>query len=179
MITHIRVKLTRDITETLGTESMRLFYEQSIPHPSGDTLSIDGDSCSSSSAPTIPSWAGYHLQQNSPSPVLAPSSPVPAVQAQRTSFQSPGRDVEPTVRRLVSCTSTPASKYQLHGLVKTAFGPDPFRITSVIDSSHRLLDRATRKGKHGPMSGTGPSAGNRAATPPQTNTRVEISRNTG
>ena len=97
MITHIRVTLTRAIAETLGTEFMQLFYEQSIPHPSGDTLPIDDDSCSSSSARTISSRARYHLKWNSPSRVPTPSSPVPAAQVQRTSLRGPGRDVEPTV----------------------------------------------------------------------------------
>ena len=107
MITHIRVTLTRTIAETLGTEFMQSFYEQSIPHPSGDTLSIDDDSCSSSSTPTISSRARYHLKWNSPSHVPAPSSPVPAAQVQRTPFRSPGRYVEPTV----VCTSPPPHQH--------------------------------------------------------------------
>ena len=40
-----------------------------------------------------------------------------------------------------TCPHQPSSAptYRLHGLVKTAFGPDPFRITSDIGSSHRYL----------------------------------------
>ena len=175
MITHIRVTLTRAITETLGTESMQLFYEQSIPHPSGDTLSIDGDLRSSSSAPTIPSRARYHLQWNSPSRMPTPSSPARAAQAQRTLFRSPRRDLEPTVRRLSS--TSPAPCQHIDSTVwSNTLGPDPFRVTSVIDSSHRFLNRVTRDGEHGPMSGTRPSARGPQATP-QTTTRVEISGN--
>ena len=71
---------------------------------------------------------------------------------------------------------SPASAHRLHGLVKTTFGPDSFRITFVIDSSHRFLDLASRTGKRGPMSRTRPSAGGRPATPPHTATRVENER---
>ena len=125
---------------------MQLFYEQSIPHPSRVTLFIDRDSCSSSSAPTIPLWAGYHLF---PSSVLAPSSPVPAAQAQRTSFRSPRRDVEPTVRRFVSTSPAPHQHID----------PTAQRLALIHSGSllsHRFLDRATRNGKRGPMSRIGP-----------------------
>ena len=111
MISHIRVTLTRAITETLGTESMQQFYEQSIPHPSGDTLSIDGDSCSSSSTPTIPSRARYHLQWN----------PVPCARAKQSCTHCPGaKDIisKPqkrcgaTVRRLAFTSLTPRQHFR-------------------------------------------------------------------
>ena len=127
-------------------------HELFIPLPFGDALSIDDYSYSSSSAPTIPSRAGHHLQRNSPSRVLVPSSPVPASQAQRTLFRSPGSDVEPTVRRLVP-TSPPPHQH----IDSTVWSKERlvliylFRITFVIDSSYRLLDRATRNGKSGPV----------------------------
>ena len=75
-------------------------------------------------------------------------------------WSPPFEDLSPPVR-LCANISTPRSG-------QTNFGPDPLRVTSVIDNSHRFLDHTTRNGKHGPMSGTGPSAGGRAATPPQT-----------
>ena len=66
--------------------------------------------------------------------------------------------------------STPRSR-------QNSVWPRSIRYHFVIDSSHRFLNRATRNGKHGSMSGTGPSAGGRAATPPQTTTRLEMSGN--
>ena len=109
--------------------------------------------------------------------------PVPYARARQSRTRCPGAE-DIVSKSWKTCGThgclhqpTPASTYRLHGLVKTAFGPDPSGITSVIDNSHRFLNRATRNGKHGSISGTGPSAGGRAATPPQTTTHVEISRN--
>ena len=112
--------------------------------------------------------------------------PVPCARAKHSRTRCPGAEeiVSKSWKRCGAHRSkpclhqpTPASTYPLHGPVKTVFGPDPSGITFVIHSSHRFLNCATRNGKHGPMSGTGPSAGGRAATPPQTTTRVEISGN--
>ena len=112
--------------------------------------------------------------------------PVPCARARQSCTRCPGAEdiISKSWKRCGAHRSktclhqpTPASKNRLHGPVKTAFGPDPSGITFVIGSSNRFLDRATRNGKHGPMSGTGPSARARAATPPQTTTRVEVSGN--
>ena len=109
--------------------------------------------------------------------------PVPCARSKQSRTRCPGaEDVVSKSWKICGthrCLHQPtlASTYRLHGLVKTALGSDPSGITFVIDSSHRFLNRATSNGKHGPMSGTGPSAGGRAATPPQTITRVEISGN--
>ena len=109
--------------------------------------------------------------------------PIPCARAKQSRTRCPGAE-DIVSKSWKTCGAhrclhqpTPTSAYRLHGLVQVAFGPDPSGITFVIDSSHRFLNRATRNGKHGPISGTGPSAGGRAATPPQTTTRMEISGN--
>ena len=108
--------------------------------------------------------------------------PVPCARAKQSCIRCPGAE-DIASKSWKRCGAhgclhqpTPASTYRLHGLAKTAFGPDPSGITFVIDNSHRFLNRVTRDGKHGPINGTGPSAGGRAAAP-QTTTCVEISGN--
>ena len=145
-----RATLTRAVAETLGTEPAQSPHELFIPHPSRDALSIDDYSCSSSSAPTIPSRAWHHLQRNSPSPVV------------------------PTVRRLVP-TSPPPHQH----IDSTVWSKQRlaliylFRIAFVINSSHILLDRATRNGKSSPMD----LPREAVLLLLQTTTRVEISGN--
>ena len=176
MITRIHVTLTRAITETLGTEFMQLFYEQPIHiHPE-------------TPCPLMAIRAHRHLSHNTIAGGLSLKMelPVPCARAKQSCPRCPGTEdiISKFWKRCGAHRSksrlhqpSPASTHRLHGLVKTTFGPDPFRVTSVIDSSRRFLDCATRNGKHGPMSGTGPSTGGRTATPPQTTTHVEMSGN--
>ena len=167
MITHIRVTLTRVITETLRTESMQLFYEQ-LSHIRPETP-----------CPLMVIRAHRHLlpRYHRGRAIIKMELPVPCARARQSCTRCPG--AEDIISKSWKRCGAHRSKTCLHGPVKTAFGPDLSGITFVIGSSNRFLHRASRNGKHGPMSGTGPSAGARAATPPQTTTRVEVSVNAG
>ena len=70
-------------------------------------LSIDGNSCSLSSAPTIRSRVRYHLKWNSRPVCPRQAVLYPLSKTQRTLFRSLGGDVVPTVRRPASTSPSP------------------------------------------------------------------------